>query len=126
MTLSVFEQMGGEAGVRALVDAFYDRMAQDAACAELLAMHPADLGSSRDKLFWFLCGWTGGPNYFIERFGHPMLRARHLPFSIGVAQRDQWLRCMDHALTCAELPAPLREQLAGAFGKTADFMRNSG
>ena len=64
----------------------------------LRALHPAPLEGSRDKLFWYLCGWLGGPNHYIERFGHPMLRARHLPYAIGNAERDQWMACMTQAM----------------------------
>lgn len=87
-------------------------------------MHPTPTDSSRDKLYWFLSGWTGGPNLFVERFGHPRLRARHLPFSIGVAERDQWLRCMNMAMVEVDLPQPLQEALKRAFFQTADWMRN--
>jgi len=124
MNASLYELLGGEPAVRAMVDAFYDRMDRDPAYAGIRALHPADLSGSRDKLHWFLCGWTGGPNYFIERFGHPRLRARHLPFSIGISERDQWMACMRQAMLDCEMPEPLREHLAGAFQGTADWMRN--
>ena len=55
-------------------------------------LHPHTLDSSRDKLYWFLSGWLGGPSLYIERFGHPRLRARHLPFPIGEAERDARFR----------------------------------
>ncbi len=119
-----FETFGGEPALRRVVDAFYDRMDRDAAYAGIRALHPDDLGGSRDKLFWFLCGWAGGPAYFTERFGHPRLRARHLPFAIGISERDQWLHCMDAALSdCAVEPA-LHQHLLGALTPTADWMRN--
>jgi hemoglobin len=124
MNTSLYELLGGEPAVRAMVDAFYDRMDRDPAYAGIRALHPADLSGSRDKLHWFLCGWTGGPNYFIERFGHPRLRARHLPFSIGISERDQWMACMQQAMLDCGLSEPLRENLAGAFQGTADWMRN--
>ena len=89
-----FERLGGEAGVRALVDRFYDLMDLEPGYAALRALHPATLERSRDKLHWFLCGWLGGSDRYVERFGHPRLRARHLPFAIGLAERDQWLACM--------------------------------
>ena len=83
-----FARLGGEPGVRVLVDRFYDLMDLEPAYAGIRALHPPTLEGSRDKLHWFLCGWLGGPNLYIERFGHPRLRARHLPYAIGIAERD--------------------------------------
>lgn len=121
---SAFELLGGEASVRELVDRFYDLMDLETAFAELRALHPPELDGSRDKLFWFLCGWLGGPSHYTERFGHPRLRARHLPFPIGIRERDQWLACMDQALRDLGVDASLRERLTEAFHGTADWMRN--
>ena len=79
-----FELLGGEVDgaikIRALVEAFYDVMDTDPKAAPIRAMHAADLSSAREKLFMFLVGWTGGPQLYIERYGHPMLRKRHMPF----------------------------------------------
>jgi hemoglobin len=124
MSDSVFEVLGGEDGVRALVDRFYDLMEMDEAFAGIRAMHPVNLDSSRDKLFWFLCGWLGGPDHYQSRFGHPRLRARHLPFPIGISERDQWLRCMEMAMRDRQIAGPLFERLAESFERTADWMRN--
>ena len=121
-----FERMGGEPGVRALVDRFYDLMDLEPAYAGIRVLHPATLDGSRDKLHWFLCGWLGGPNHYIERFGHPRLRARHLPYAIGIAERDQWLACMRQAMADCALDPRLAERLDAAFFKTADWMRNKG
>ena len=121
---SAFERVGGEAGTRALVDRFYDLMDLDAAYAELRALHPTTLDGSRDKLHWFLCGWLGGPSHYTDRFGHPMLRARHLPFAIGDVERDQWMACMRQAMEETHVPQELRGSLGDAFQKTADWMRN--
>ncbi len=119
-----FQQLGGESGVRRLVDRFYDLMDLEPGFAGLRALHPTPLDGSRDKLYWFLCGWLGGPNHYIDRFGHPMLRARHLPYAIGNAERDQWMACMRQAMDeCAVEPA-LSDALAKAFQGTADWMRN--
>jgi hemoglobin len=104
-----FDLFGGESGVRKLVDAFYDRMDFEADFATIRALHPTTLEGSRDKLFWFLCGWLGGPNNYVERFGHPRLRARHLPFSIGAIERDQWMACMGQALADCETPPELSQ-----------------
>jgi hemoglobin len=119
-----FELIGGEARVRELVDRFYDLMDLEPGYAELRAAHGATLADARHKLFWFLCGWLGGPNHYIERFGHPRLRMRHMPFSIGIKERDQWVACMHQAMTEVALPAPLIERLTESFFGTADWMRN--
>ena len=121
---SAFERVGGEPAVRELVDRFYDLMDLEQSFAGIRALHPPELEGSRDKLFWFLCGWLGGPSHYIERFGHPRLRARHLPFSIGILERDQWLACMGQAMDELGIEQALRERLAEAFYGTADWMRN--
>ncbi|MBB5206040.1 hemoglobin [Inhella inkyongensis] len=121
---SAFEALGGEGAVRHLVDRFYDLMDLEPRYADLRALHPSALDGSRDKLFWFLCGWLGGPGHYEERFGHPRLRARHLPFPIGVKERDDWLACMAQAMGEEGVPAALRERLHQAFFNTADWMRN--
>lgn len=121
-----FERLGGEPAVRALVDRFYDLMDLEPAYAGIRALHPSTLDGSRDKLHWFLCGWLGGPNHYIERFGHPRLRARHLPFAIGIAERDQWLACMMQAMVEREVEPALAQRLAESLYGTADWMRNKG
>lgn len=121
---TLFEIIGGEARLRELVDRFYDLMDLEPRFADLRAMHPPSLDGSRDKLFWFLCGWSGGPNHYIERFGHPRLRARHLPFSIASKERDDWLRCMAQAMHELDMPQALQERLLHSFLQTADWMRN--
>lgn len=121
---TAFDWVGGEAAVRQLVDRFYDLMDLESAYAALRAVHPPLLDGSRDKLHWFLCGWLGGPDHYIERFGHPRLRARHMPFRIGIRERDQWMDCMRQAMLECELDPALRERLDAAFMNTADWMRN--
>lgn len=121
-----FERLGGEVGVRALVDRFYDLMDLEPAFALIRQLHPSDLDGSRDKLFWFLCGWLGGPNLYIDRFGHPRLRARHLPYAIGLAERDQWMACMMQAMQESAVDDTLAARLTESFFGTADWMRNKG
>jgi hemoglobin len=121
---SAFELLGGEQKVRDLVDRFYDLMDLESEFATLRALHPPTLDGSRDKLFWFLCGWLGGPDYFVQRFGHPMLRARHLPYAIGTEERDQWVHCMAMAMQDQNVPEALQVRLLEGFWKTADWMRN--
>ena len=119
-----FEWVGGEAAVKALSDRFYDLMDREPAYAGIRALHPESLDGSREKFFWFLCGWLGGPAHYVERFGHPRLRARHMPFTIGISERDQWLVCMDQAMNELGLDPELILRLNDSFFKTADFMRN--
>ncbi|QCX49125.1 group II truncated hemoglobin [Ralstonia pseudosolanacearum] len=119
-----FDLLGGEARVRELADRFYDQMDLEPEFAELRALHPPSLEGSRDKLFWFLCGWLGGPSHYIERFGHPRLRARHLPFEIGTRERDQWMRCMALAMQDLGIDDALQMRLMQALWQTADWMRN--
>lgn len=119
-----YEMMGGDAKVRALVDHFYDLMDLEPAYADLRQAHGTTLDDARDKLYWFLSGWLGGPNLYVERFGHPRLRARHLPFSIGIKERDQWLACMFQAMQEVEVDPELAKRLESSFFQTADWMRN--
>jgi len=121
---TVYELIGGEAGVRELVDRFYDLMEMEPEFAGIRALHPNTLEGSRDKLFWFLCGWMGGPDHYVQRFGHPRLRARHLPFPIASSERDQWLTCMARAMHDVGIGEPLFDRLLESFYGTADWMRN--
>lgn len=119
-----YQLLGGETAVRNLVERFYELMDQKPQAQAIRAMHPGDLAASKEKLFLFLSGWLGGPPLFTERFGPPKLRQRHLPFPIDAAARDAWLSCMNQALEEQVPDAEFRAQLAAAFHKTADFLRN--
>ena len=123
-TRSAFAWIGGEPAIRTLVDRFYDLMDLEPGYAALRRSHGATLADARDKLFWFLCGWMGGPQHYVERFGHPRLKARHMPFKIGILERDQWLACMDQAMGEVQVDADLRARLRESFFQTADWMRN--
>ncbi|MEY2953429.1 MAG: hypothetical protein RLZZ401_1516 [Pseudomonadota bacterium] len=120
-----FEWIGGEDRVQALTERFYDLMDLEPAYRDLRAVHGNDLAGARQKLAWFLTGWMGGPQHYTERFGHPMLRARHMPFKIGILERDQWLACMDQAMGETGVPEDLRARLRESFFQTADWMRNT-
>ncbi|MET0062995.1 MAG: group II truncated hemoglobin [Candidatus Thiodiazotropha endolucinida] len=119
-----YERIGGEAAVRELVDRFYNLMDQQQEAKKIRDLHAKSLKISREKLFLFLSGWLGGPDIYVQKYGHPRLRARHLPFSIGIEERDQWIYCMRKALSAMDLDAKLQEELNQAFFRTADFMRN--
>ena len=124
--MTPYETLGGEAAVRGLVDRFYDLMDLEPAYAVLRGIHPSDLAGSRDKLFWFLSGWLGGPDLYQSRFGHPRLRARHLPYAIGIPERDQWMACMVQAMQEEAVDPAMAQRLAESFFGTADWMRNRG
>jgi hemoglobin len=120
-----FEWIGGEDKVKALVERFYDLMDLEPKYAALRAAHGSHLERARQHLFWFLCGWLGGPQHYTDRFGHPRLRMRHMPFVIGIVERDQWLACMDQAMGETGVPEALRTRLKDSFFQTADWMRNA-
>jgi hemoglobin len=121
-----FAWIGGESQVHALVDRFYDLMDLEPDYAALRAAHGTELANAREKLKIFLTGWMGGPQRYTEQFGHPRLRMRHMPFSIGIAERDQWVACMDQAMQETAIDDALRTRLKESFMQTADWMRNRG
>lgn len=123
-TLSPYNQLGGEAAVRKLVDRFYDLMDQNKDSITIREMHPHDLGESRDKLFEFLSGFLGGPSLYHQKRGHPKLRMRHLPFQIDEQARDAWLSCMNQSLEELTDDKLLLMQLKASFYKTAHHMIN--
>ncbi len=119
-----YERIGGEAGVRQLCKTFYEVMCDTPQTQHIRDYHPQDISISEEKLYLFLTGWLGGPSLYTDKYGHPRLRARHLPFSIGIEERDQWLYCMAQALKSMDLEPLFAEQLMASFVQTADFMRN--
>jgi len=121
---SLYESIGGVDKIDELVDRFYDLMTLEETLSELRAIHPEDLSNSRERLKFFLTGWIGGPDIYSPRFGHPMLRARHLPFKIGIKERNQWLACMYQALADCGIDGNIADQLHESFFNTADWMRN--
>lgn len=121
---SFYERVGGAEGARRLVDRFYDLMDTLPEARALRAQHPASLDDSRDKLYEFLSGWFGGPALYIEKRGHPRLRARHMPFAVDAAARDAWMLCMARALDEVVADVDAREKLKDGLAKLADHMRN--
>lgn len=119
-----YDLIGGAEGTRQLVDRFYDHMDALDEAAEIRGMHAKSLKVSRDKLFKFLSGWLGGPQLYIAEYGHPRLRARHLPFPIDDAAADQWMLCMRRALDETVDDADLTASLDKAFTRIAAHMRN--
>ena len=122
---TLYDLIGGAGAVQTLVDRFYDHMDRLPEAAPIRAMHPPDFAGSREKLYLFLSGWLGGPPLYIARHGHPRLRARHLPFAVDTAARDQWMMCMRLALAETVADAELRSSIDGALDRLADHMRNT-
>lgn len=119
-----YQIVGGEEGIRRLVTRFYEIMDTEPKVAALRALHQPDLSEAREKLILFLSGWMGGPQLYVERYGHPMLRARHSPFPIGESERDQWVYCMVRAMHDVGIEEKVMIQLGNALWGVADFMRN--
>lgn len=124
MDKTIYELIGGEATVRRLTQRFYEIMETLPEAQGVRQMHPENLRGSEEKLFMFLSGWLGGPQLFVERFGHPRLRARHLPFAIGKSERDQWMLCMVQAFEDVGIEEPIRSELLHSLLNLADHMRN--
>jgi hemoglobin len=119
-----YELLGGAAPLRSLVDRFYDVMDSAPEARELRAMHGADLGPMRDKLYEFMSGWLGGPPLYSQRTGSVCITRAHAQFPIDAAARDQWLWCMQRAMDDVEAPPAMREMVAKPLERMADFLRN--
>jgi hemoglobin len=123
-TPTPYQLLGGDAGIRGIVDRFYDLMDSAPEAATIRRLHAASLKASRDKLYLYLMGWTGGPPIYVQQRGHPRLRMRHLPFTIGPRERDEWVWCMDQSLDEHDMPEWLRAELKEKLHALADHMRN--
>ena len=118
-----YEAVGGEPTFRKLVDTFYAGVAADPV---LRPLYPeADLGPAADRLRMFLIQYWGGPGTYQEQRGHPRLRMRHAPFTIGPRERDAWLRQMRQAVDSLDLPPDQHRTLWDYLERAAFFMVNS-
>ena len=106
-----------------LVDRFYDGVESDEVLLPLYPDH-ADLAGARRRLTLFLVQYWGGPTTYLEERGHPRLRARHFPFSIGTRERDRWLVHMREAIDASDAPPDARARLHEYMTMAADAMRN--
>jgi hemoglobin len=118
-----YDQLGGDDRVRAIADTFYDIVERSSPV--LRAMLPRDLSVSKDKLYEFLSGWTGGPPLYWERRGHPALRMRHAPFVIGEVEAKEWARCMNEAIAEVVGTGDLADFLSRELGRAAAQLQNS-
>ncbi len=123
--LPLYVVLGKEQGIRRLVQRFYDLMDSEEKAAAIRAMHPDDLTTSRKKTYLFLLGWSGGPQLYMQKYGHPRLRARHMPFAIDSDARDAWMHCMGLALREQVPDDSIRESIEASFWNVANFMRNT-
>lgn len=115
-----YDRLGGEPGVRRLVERFYELMCELPEAATVRAMHPQDLAQAKQKLFMFLSGWLGGPQLYVQHVGPPRMGRAHARFGVGSAERDAWMLCMTRALEEQVADEVLRAQLVAAFAKVAD------
>lgn len=122
--VSPYQLIGEEAGTRNLANTFYDVMESAPEAKDLLAIHPQPMESIRQRFFEYLSGWLGGPPLFETQYGHPRLRARHLPFTVTPQMRDQWMFCMNKALDTTVENKQLREGLRQSFSQLATHMIN--
>ncbi|HUH37465.1 MAG TPA: group II truncated hemoglobin [Spongiibacteraceae bacterium] len=119
-----YELLGGESGLKALANAFYDAMDELPEAAVIRAMHDEKLDEIKHKLFEYLSGWLGGPSLYAERTGSVCLTKPHSPYAIGPAERDQWLMCMDRALEVVNASEEVRQMLKMPMFRVADAIRN--
>jgi hemoglobin len=123
--LTPYEQLGGEVAVRRLVHRFYALMDELPEAHTVRQMHPESLAGSEESLFEFLSGWFGGPSLYIAKKGHPRLRMRHAPYAVGTTVRDEWMLCMEQALTEQVQNTDFRARLVETFSQMADHMINA-
>mgnify|MGYP000465109814 CR=1 FL=1 len=123
-TTTPYQLMGGEPTILNLVDRFYFYMDTLPEAEGIRKMHAASLANAKDKLFKFLSGWLGGPDLFVQEFGHPMLRRRHFPFEIAQSERDQWMLCMNKAIAEISMDEKLKNSLVEALDQLASHMIN--
>lgn len=118
-----FQAAGGEAGLRRLVNDFFDRMSSDERFATIHAMHPKDTDVSRDKLARFLCGWLGGPKLYNEKYGAIGIPRVHAHLAIATAERDQWLTCMSESVALQPFAADFKAYLMAQLLVPAEAVR---
>lgn len=122
----MYEQIGGFEVIDHLVDDFYEIMSTDPVAQDCFATHSGrEIRESAEKLKFFLSGWTGGPQLYVEKYGHPRLRMRHFPFTIGVKEADQWLYCMRKALSRSPIEAGIQEQLMQSFQQVTEMLKGT-
>ena len=121
---NAYDLIGGDSTIKQIAASFYQFMDSETEVKPLRDIHPESLTLSEEKLYQFLSGWLGGPQLFQQQHGNPALRARHIPFAVDEAMRDQWLMCMKHALNEHVATPEHRQAIFQAISTLADHMRN--
>lgn len=124
---TIYQLLGGEQGVRELVRVFYDLVESEPVGAPLMALHNVGNGLShaREAQFEYLSGFFGGPQLYVEHYGHSNVRKMHEHLGIGKAERDAWLACMDMALAALPVDADLHDRLMAHFSRIANVLVNT-
>ncbi len=120
-TTEIYDRIGADQPFYSLVEAFYQGVETDSV---LRPLYPADLTHAKLHLAWFLIQRFGGPLRYQEERGHPRLRIRHLPFQIGLAESEAWLRHMNAAIDAVPEFMPFREILHRYFSDSTAFLIN--
>jgi hemoglobin len=120
---ATYQACGGEEGIRRMVETFYGVMDSLPEARRIRKLHPADLQLSIDKLVCFLCGWTGGPKRYAERYGPIRIPHAHAHLPVGEAERDAWLLCMQKALAERPFPEDLKHYLLEQLFVPAERIR---
>jgi hemoglobin len=123
-TITLYEAIGGDATVRALVGRFYHLMDTLPEAARCRALHPSSLEGSERKLYEYLTGYLGGPPLYTEKYGHPRLRSRHFMAEIGPVERDEWILCFRQAMKDTIVHPKLREIIWAPIERLAFHMQN--
>ena len=125
-TITLYEAIGGDATVRALVRRFYELMDTLPEAARCRAVHPPSLEGSEAKLYDYLTGYLGGPPVYVEKYGHPRLRSRHFGAARGPEERDEWIMCFRRAMDETIEHPQLREIIWQPIERLAFHMQNRG
>jgi hemoglobin len=118
-----YDLVGGADAVRRIVDRFYDIMDTAPAAAGIRAMHDADLGPMRQRLFEFMSAWLGGPPIYVVGPGQKCIMSTHRSYMIGAAERDAWMLCMRRALADTGAPQEVRDLIDAPLMRMANAFR---
>ena len=123
-TITLYEAIGADETVRKLAARFYELMDTLPEARNCRAIHPPSLAKAEEKLYEYLTGYLGGPQLYIEKYGHPRLRSRHFMAAIGPVERDEWLLCFKRAMDDTVEHPKLKEIIWAPIEQLAHHMQN--